>query len=267
MGQSWTLVNFSSYEYVSPHAWGCSFKISEFSYSFDTFAVLYQLLARTDAWRDTCRVAFVGEGTQSPEGQFFEEDDDGSVFCETDLTSIFPDIQSITQGDRKRRVYDNSHPHELIQQIDPTSLPEKVAFVNHSKHRYVVIDTRSIDAFTSAALVWFLADASSASASDIAVDIENIHESDKGDSHMLQAVGKWAYDTVTALPYDETFFPLTLISDDKLLRDVANSFRQDVYPSMREWLIKKSETDNAPTANASEEKEVYKKRPRSADSD
>lgn len=228
MGQSWTLVNFSSKKSASPHAWGCGYKLSEFAYSFDTFAVLYELLARKDMWgeqilehsnvgfsRCGSRVAFVGELTESPEGKSFETEPDYSVFCETNqVTAIFRDIKDITRGDRNER------------QIDPTSLPEKVAFVNHSKHRHVVVDTRSFDAFTGAALVWFLSDASSAFAREIGFDDDD-DDDGRGDSRMLRGVGAWAYDTIAARPHDETFIPSTLISDDQLLRDVAVSLRQN----------------------------------------
>lgn len=218
MGQSFDIVNVAKKVFVSPHDWGHGYKLPEFSRSFDTLAVLYKLLStdgETGGWKNS-RVAFIGD-----ESSFWQKND-----IEDFRPMAHSHFQSIAKKGLKRL---NASDYVPGRQIDRSSLPERIAFVNHSKHRFIEIDSRSADEFTVGALVSFLLDVSSANADDMYY----VHEGNEnatpdpilefgGDVFAVHA-GSWAHDAIEAMPSSlatSGFVPMT-----RWFRDVATELR------------------------------------------
>lgn len=208
MGQSFDLVDVTDKERVSPHAWGRGYKLCEFAFSFDTFAVLHELL-RDDKWGGD-RVAFVGDNAMD------EEDDEKRGFAPTNA-EIETEYRALNASD--------------LRKIDRSALPPRAVFVNRSKRTFFVVDTKDVDQFTVAALVWFLVDTSTATSRDIVEgDAGDVSDRAREDDELLERHGgSWAYDSIglrgdARNPRDAT--------DD--LRAVAAAFRRRNDPEVAE---------------------------------
>ena len=223
MGQGFALVDIEKKKYITPHAWGRGYKLCEFAFSFDTFAVLYELLLR----EQTSRIAFVGDNAMD------EQDDEKRGFAPTndqiDEEYRVLDTDDLRKLDGLRNVHGMGTPVARSaggEQIDRSTFPDRVAFLNRSKRTFFLVDTKDVDRFTVAALVWFLVDVSTASMDDI-IDVDaSIDDDELLESHG----GTWAYDSIAAHDYelDEDDDPVFERWRDgtEELRAVAAAFRR-----------------------------------------
>lgn len=197
MGQGYFLVNFSGEEHTSPHEWGSGLRLREFAFSLDTFAVLYRLLSTS--WRKS-RVALIGQ-------EAFVDDEIGLVpGCDE-----FDRYRGLETTDLRKieGLVLLRHVNTLVasktssegKQIDMTSLPERVFFVNAAKKTYFAVSTKDIDECTVAALVWFIVDRSN----DDVTDLIGVSTPDNVDDRFLEDEevlslhgGSWAYDEILA---------------------------------------------------------------------
>lgn len=255
MGQSFVLVDITKKKYVSPHAWGRGYKLREFAFSFDTFAVLYGLLRESPG-----RVAFVDDNAMD------EEDDEKRGLAPTndeiDAEYRVLDMNDLREFDGLRglhRLGTEVARSSRGEQIDRSKLPGRVIFFNRSKRTFFVVDTKDVDQFTVAALVWFLVDTSTASA-DYIVDVDASARTLEDDALLERHGGIWAYDSISAM--NDSVFSSgsdergeSDATDD--LRAVAAAFRRrndpDAPPGKRQRTIAIAPRDDtAPAATAHE---------------
>jgi hypothetical protein len=259
MRKSFYFVNLTKKVSVCPHEWGHGYELFEFSYSFDTLAVLYRLLS-TDGesagmigWKNS-RVAFIGD---SPD----ESSEEVTV----------SDLRGIVKHDLRRL---GDRDYVPGRQVDRSSLPERIAFVNRSKHRFIEIDSRSADEFTVGALVLFLADASDVDANDMYRVYEEKRLSDpieriEGEVLAVHA-GSWAFDAVEAMPSPPpAAVSCGLVPATRWFDDVANELKarkRRAHESYRELRRKQkrmmNQIDDVPIADSSDEEAPEAKRAR-----
>lgn len=241
MVQSFALVDITKKKYVSPHAWGRRYELCEFAFSFDTFAVLYELLSESPG-----RFAFVGDNAMD------ERDDVKRGLAPTN-DEIDHEYRVLDTGDLRNidgllslhRLGSEVARSAAGEQIDRSTLPGRVVFVNRSKKTFFVVDTKDVDQFTVAALVWFLVDTSTASA-DYIVDVDASARTLEDDELLDHHGGSWAYNTIAAM--DDFVFTVSRGIDleqrdaTEDLRAVAAAFRRRNAPR----------DDTAPAATAHE---------------
>jgi hypothetical protein len=232
MGQSFALVDITEKKCVSPHEWGRGYELCEFALSFDTFAVLYKLLR--DDWGGN-RIAFVGDNAMDA------QDDENRGLAPTNAEIELEYRVLITRDLRMIEGLKSLHGLGTAaarsaagEQIDRATLPDRVIFYNQSDEEFFAVDTKDVDEFTVAALVWFLVDTSSAEA-DCVVHREGDHGRAREDDEVLERHGgSWAYDSITAAtfsPPDPFRYYSTFRDATEDLRAVAAAFRRRNDPA------------------------------------
>ncbi len=228
MGQGFELVDITQKKCVSPYEWGRGCELCEFALSFDTFAVLYRLLR--DEWGGN-EIAFVGDNAMD------EQDDEKRGLAPTNAEIDAEYHVLITRDLRVIEGLKSLHGPGTAaarsaagEQIDRATLPDRVIFYNQSDEEFFAVDTKDVDEFTVAALVWFLVDTSSAEA-DCIVHREGDHARAREDDEVLERHGgSWAYNSITAATFPPPV-PSTFSDATEDLRAVAAAFRRRNDPA------------------------------------
>ena len=223
------LVDITEKNYASPHAWGRGYELCEFAFSFDTFAVLHRLLG--GSWSGHA-IAIVGVNAMD------EEDDAkrGPAPTNAEIDAEYRVLE--TRDLRVIEGLESLRGLAVGERIDRATLPDRVIFYNQSDEKFFAVDTKDVDEFTVAALVWFLVDTSSAEADDI-VDVSFLNETGEvwanatDDDLLKHHGGTWAYDSITAIDDDDNgYSDFRDATED--LRAVAAAFRRRNDPEKPE---------------------------------
>ncbi len=206
-------------------SWGCGYKLCEFSLASDTLAVLYGLLSAD--W-DSRRIALIGEyADERPSNAELESEYSYLETHDLRKTKGLEGLCHLSEWDQSERTA-------------RATLPGRVLLVNLSKKAFFGIDTRGLDEFTVAAMMWFIVDASGPEwarpSKDDLVRACSWYEHSReavDDETLDEHRGTWARDSVRALDgFDPRGPSATEVYRDASedLRKVADAFRRRANP-------------------------------------